>query len=127
MTDRPVWRLDSPDPVRLSQVSDAVDAILSASGLSERARFAARLVTEELVLNAFEHGAASEVTLQLLGDNRLAFEDDGRPFDPSAAAPESVRPGERGRGLSLVQNFAKSLEHSRAAGRNRTVVLLPDE
>ena len=126
MTDRRLWRLDSPDPVRLSQVSDAVEALLEADGLSERGRFTARLVTEELVLNAFHHGGAREITLELAGRDRLVLEDDGSPFDPSGPVVEEPPTGERGRGLLLVRGFAKSLRYARRDGRNRTEVVLPD-
>jgi anti-sigma regulatory factor (Ser/Thr protein kinase) len=125
VTDRQLWRLDSPDPIHLSRISDAVEALLEASGLSERGRFTARLITEELVLNAFHHGGARAVTLELAGRDRLVLEDDGVPFDPSTVALEPAT-GERGRGLLLVRGFAKQLQYARRGERNRTEVVLPD-
>ena len=126
MTDRRRWRLDSPDPVRLSRVSDEVEALLESGGLSERGRFTARLVTEELALNAFHHGGARQVILELAARDRLVLEDDGTPFDPSAAPVDEPGMGERGRGLLLVRGFAKSLLYARRGERNRTEVVLPD-
>jgi len=126
VTDRRLWRLDSPDPFRLSRISDEVEALLESGGLSERGRFTARLVTEELVLNAFHHGGAHAVTVELEARDRLVLEDDGSPFDPSAAAVDEPATGERGRGLLLVRGFAKALRYARRGERNRTEVVLPD-
>lgn len=112
---------------RLQEIAETLDELLAARGASERARFAARLVAEELALNAFEHGGARSVVLEAdLGGPkvRMTFDDDGAPFDPTTplARPEwrtaeEVRP--RGRGRALVRGFTTGMEYRRAGGRNR--------
>jgi len=124
------WRFEPADAAtRLREASDEMDVILAAHGLSERARFAARLVAEEIVLNAFEHGGATAVTMDVdpTGDpHRLVLEDDGAPFDPAASqapnGPQNL--GTRGRGLILVRGMTRSIEHRSAGGRNRLSILL---
>src|SRR5262249_9317657 len=102
---------------------------LGAHGVSARGRFAARLVCEELVLNALEHGKARSVSLQIDPEQdprRLLFEDDGIPFDPTVPASPPDAPGTRGRGLVLVQRFAAAPAYRREGGANRLEVRLPD-
>jgi anti-sigma regulatory factor (Ser/Thr protein kinase) len=124
------WRFEPADAAtRLREASDELDRILAAQGVSERARFAARLVAEEIVLNAFEHGGATVVTMAVdpAGDpHRLILEDDGDPFDPAApqALEATPNPGIRGRGLILVRGMTRSIEHRSFGGRNRLSILL---
>jgi anti-sigma regulatory factor (Ser/Thr protein kinase) len=122
------WRFAAAEaPSRLREAGDALDEVLASRGVSDRSRFAARLVAEEVVLNAIEHGGARSVSMEAeLEDGRigLVFEDDGAPFDPTpyraeaaAGAPEDARP--RGRGLILVRGFTRGVEYRRVEGRNR--------
>ena len=122
------WTIHAAEArLRLQEIADTLDELLAARGGSERARFAARLVAEELTLNAFEHGGARSVVLEAdIGGPRvrMTFDDDGAPFDPTThlAEPESctaeeVRP--RGRGLALVRGFTTGMEYQRVGGRNR--------
>jgi anti-sigma regulatory factor (Ser/Thr protein kinase) len=114
-------------PLRLREAGDGLDDFLAARGVSERARFAARLVVEEVVLNAIEHGGSQSVSMEAElegGRVRLVFEDDGTPFDPTthragdgAGTLQDARP--RGRGLVLVRGFTRSIDYRRAEGRNR--------
>ena len=73
-----------------------------------------------------EQSSKHAVTVELEAHDRLVLEDDGSPFDPSAAAVDEPGTGERGRGLLLVRGFAKSLHYARREERNRTEVVLPD-
>ena len=127
------WRFTAANtPNDLRAASDELDTILGAFAASERTRFAARLVCEEIVLNALEHGGARWVTMELTPtkDPRvLVFEDDGVSFDPMtrAAAQESSTSqhiGTRGRGLILLRGMSTSVQHHREDGRNRITVLL---
>ena len=60
------WRFELANAAtRLRQVGDELDAILQAHRAPDHARYAARLVCEELVLNAFEHGRAGSVSLTI--------------------------------------------------------------
>lgn len=133
MTTPRKWRFEPVDAAtRLTRVSDELNAVLSVCGVSERTQFAARLVAEEVVLNAVEHGGASFVTMEfdpVEDPHRLVFEDDGIPFDPTAQpgpgnsdAPENVQP--RGRGLLLVRGHTRAIDHRLVNGRNRLRVLL---
>ena len=129
MTAPTRWRFEAADAAkRLREAGDELDVVLTALGASERTRFAARLVAEEIVLNAFEHGGATRVTMEIdpVGDpQRLEFEDDGVPFDPSVpAARASSSSSPRGRGLILVHGMARSIEHRSVGGRNRLSVRL---
>ena len=91
-----------------------------------------RLVCEEVVLDAFAHGGANSVSLEVdpgKDPHVLAFEDDGARFDPAtrSALAETGSPGDigpRGRGLVLVRGFTRSIEHRFADGRNRLSALL---
>lgn len=133
MTPPTRWRFEATGaPTQLRTASDALDAILAARGASERSRLAARLVCEEIVLNAFQHGGASFVIAEAdpaKDPAALTFEDDGAAFDP--AAPPGPRASDvageastRGRGLILVRAFTTQIEHRRSEGRNRLRVLL---
>ena len=128
------WLFSAADaPSRLRETGDQLDGILAEHGASARAQFAARLIAEELVLNAFEHGGATFVVMGVdpAGDPlSLIFVDDGVQFDPTAprtsenpVAMADVSP--RGRGLTLVLSLTRSIQHRRADGRNRLSVLLP--
>ncbi len=124
------WRFEPADAAtRLREASDELDLVLAAHGVSERARFAARLVAEEIVLNAFEHGRATVVTMDVDpadDPHRMVLEDDGVPFDPAAPQQPDATPnlGTRGRGLILVRDMTRSIEHQSAGGRNRLSILL---
>jgi anti-sigma regulatory factor (Ser/Thr protein kinase) len=133
VTDPTRWRFEPADTaLHLRQASDELDAILLVRGVSERTRYAARLAAEELVLNAFEHGGARTVWMELnqAGDpHRLIFEDDGAPFDPTAtlSSPgwDTTRgASQRGNGLVLLRGFTRTIEHYLADGHNHLSVLL---
>jgi len=127
------WRFEAAGlAARLRAASDELETILTAQGAGEGVRYAVRFVCEELVLNAFEHGRASLVTMEAdLSEDAhvLTFEDDGPPFDPgSPGRVDRTDTGSgissRGRGLILVHQFSKSIEHRRFGERNRLSVRL---
>jgi anti-sigma regulatory factor (Ser/Thr protein kinase) len=109
---------------------EAVGVRLGASALSVTG---ARLCVAELASNVLEHGIAKTdavpdhitVTLDRCVDGiKIEFVDTRSPFDPTrqvAAAPaaslESADP--RGRGLRLLQAYARDLSYSRDGTRNR--------
>jgi len=131
VTGQREWRLASADPVQLRRASDELDSVLSEQGLSEFGRFVARLVCEEIVLNAFEHGRAGTLVMEIDADRRLTFVDDGVAFDPTATreladARNADEVRLRVRGLQLLHKFGRSLEYRRRDDRNRLVVLLPE-
>jgi len=90
-----------------------------------------RVCAEEILTNIFRHAGASsrqiDLTLSRYADRvELAVEDDGIPFDVSAATPrrvdrpiENAQPG--GLGIQLIHEFADRLRYSRAGLRNRVI------
>ncbi len=104
-----------------------LDQNCSDSALSRRGS----VVVEELVVNAFWHGAAETfggvgVELAVEGPGlRGRVWHDGAPFDPTAASPEDCdsargfRDNEtQGCGLRIVRAFTRSLVHSRSGDTN---------
>lgn len=85
------------------------------------------VVIEELVVNAFRHGAAERaggvgVELEVAPSGlRGSVWHDGAPFDPSAAPPaDTARDAPAsGLGLHLVHGFTRSLAYSRDGETNR--------
>jgi len=104
-----------------------LDAILIGP---PRLAYAFQLVTEEIATNivkyAFEEGVRSEILVEFASENGevvLRFDDNGRPFDPSASRPSALEnpPEERqagGMGLQLVHQYASSLLCRREGDRN---------
>lgn len=126
-----------PRPLRLqlSRGATALDAARRAltahlqglqPALGAPALFACELVFEEWVNNAFEHGGATRVAVQVdAGPDAigLRFEDDGRPFDPTRAVPrelprslDEAEPG--GLGLRWMRRHAFDWRYAREAGHN---------
>lgn len=115
-----------------------IDQVASALELPSDKSYALKVCAEELLTNIFQHAgaAASRIHLALVrfpDRVELAVEDDGKPFDVSAATPhrvdhplESAQPG--GLGIQLIHSFADRLNYTRAGLGNRVVaefVLLP--
>jgi len=110
-----------------------IEAVGARWGASARTVVGARLCVAELAANVLEHGVAKAdagpdritVTLGRCADGiKIEFVDTRGPFDPTravAAAPaaslESADP--RGRGLRLLQAYARDLAYSRDGARNR--------
>lgn len=105
---------------------DAQQAALIALSLPQTCIDDARLVSEELVSNAFAHGAASGVALECrVSGDRLEFclIDDGADFDPLAQDLPCVdadldERGIGGLGLLLVRSLAQDLRHARSGIHN---------
>jgi serine/threonine-protein kinase RsbW len=124
------------DASELSRVSAWVDAWARHQGLPATLIHHLDLCATELVTNvvshAFEGAAVHRISLSLGMDHdrvTLEVEDDGKPFDPSAIAPQPPRtdlddgsPG--GWGLVIVRHFADELRYLRTTGRNRLTVVL---
>lgn len=92
-----------------------------------RTIYAVELVLEEWLSNAFRHGGATQVGLQVSvdaeGDVRLRFEHEGPAFDPTALEPaprprdlDTAEPG--GLGLLLIRQYASGWRYSREGARN---------
>jgi anti-sigma regulatory factor (Ser/Thr protein kinase) len=110
-----------------------IEAVGVRWGASAESVFRARLCVAELAANVLEHGIAQAdgghdhitVKLDRCDDQiKIEFVDTRGPFDPTrrvaappAASLESVDP--RGRGLLLLQAYARDLSYTRDGARNR--------
>lgn len=111
---------------------------LDDTALAAQPRFNVELVFEEVVANIVRHAAVPggtpqvHVTLDVdAAAARLAFEDDGRPFDPRGREdPVPARTLDEapvgGLGLMMVRRVASALDYERTpGGHNRLVVTVP--
>lgn len=110
----------------------ALNGFLTQHCADSTLRHRGSIVIEELVVNAFWHGAAEgaggvgvELRVQTPVLRGLVWHD-GAPFDPglaqSLAEGDALEPPEGGRsgcGLRIVQAFTSALVHSRDGSRNR--------
>ncbi|MGB0955203.1 MAG: ATP-binding protein [Panacagrimonas sp.] len=124
---------------QLSEVIRYVETRGNALRLSQPLCLRARLVAEELFLNAVQHGQIADravgaiaIQIRLEGDALLLlFEDGGVAFDPFAAQDPTVHHGsvaERpvgGLGVHLIDSLASRREYQRCGDRNRIRVWLP--
>lgn len=118
----------------IGEIDSWVERVGIAWGESERTVFRARLCIAELAANVLEHGIAKTasprivVALRRLGDGvGIEFRDSCAPFDPSSrivaerpASIESAREG--GRGLMLLQAYAKELSYRNDGSGNRVML-----
>ena len=119
-----------PEWAGLPRMTAWVDAQVAAFGVEGRQAYALLLCIEELAGNVLLHGDAD--TLQLTLDApplQLVIEDDGAPFDPTAAPgpalPASLDAARQGgRGLLLTRRYSRALDYVRAEGWNRVTVTL---
>lgn len=136
----------------LGQALARLEDWLVARQAAPRLHYAVPLVLEELLTNTIKYGDAEHACAELQPSRggpaanrrhcRVAFwlgppaclciEDDGRPFDPVAAAPPAVLAGEAlqrpigGLGLHMVRSIAARLDYQRCGGINRTIIVFPD-
>jgi anti-sigma regulatory factor (Ser/Thr protein kinase) len=133
------WHKDlSGSLAEIATAAEWVDEVASAIELPSEKSYALRVCAEELLTNIFRHGGSGSskihLTVARFPDRiELAVEDDGKPFDVSAATPRRVdRPLDKaqpgGLGIQLIHSFADRLSYSRAGLKNRVVAefrLLP--
>ncbi len=120
------------------QAFGSLQSELDRDELHPGARYNVELVFEEIVANIVRHGSTGvaeigvAVSLQVEADAVvMTFDDDGRPFDPSAtvdpALPRRLEDAPvGGLGLMLVRRAASGLRYERTPGdRNHLTVTLP--
>jgi anti-sigma regulatory factor (Ser/Thr protein kinase) len=120
----------SPDIAEISRLTEWVEARCGEAGLDDLA-FKLTLALEEAVANVVHHAFAGlppphaiEVSLETSAAGIVAeIVDNGRPFDPSAAAqPDLSLPLEQrdpgGLGILLIQRMMDRVDYRRADGRN---------
>lgn len=130
---------DTPQSITLAAATGSLSAATefvrkgaAEANLPERRMGELDLVVEEIVINlsryAYPDGAPGEITITYsvpaLGALRVEFADQGREFDPLAAAPPDLTLDLSGRpigglGIFLVRAFADSLTYRREDGWNR--------
>ncbi|MBN8874750.1 MAG: ATP-binding protein [Rhodospirillales bacterium] len=113
----------------LAQLGPWVDAVCAKSNLDPQMEYALRLCLEEVVANVVMHGAAPGTTIALsvqVGCELITvrIDDEGAPFDPTAAPPVRMPQGEGGRGLTLLRRYARTITYRREPGWNRLTLTL---
>ena len=116
-----------------------IETFGETNGLPEPKVYVVNLVIDELVTNLVMHGANdgdalnADIHLQLTGDGvTLVVEDDGAPFDPTAAETPDVTAALDERpvgklGLHFVNTLADAVEYRLNKGRNHLTVHLHTE
>jgi serine/threonine-protein kinase RsbW len=131
------WAIAIPNTLfGMRQGLDSLSAWLQRLPVDDRSENRAHLVFEEIVSNVIRHGFADHNVHIIraaahLGANELilCFEDDGRPFNPTAE-PEPARASSLaeasigGRGLMLVRAVASWIGYEWREGRNRLTVMI---
>ncbi len=122
------------DMADLPAVTAALSSFCEQHGINEGAVFDLTLALEEIFTNitrhAYEDREPHEIDLVIRKQGdwlTLRVADDGRPFDPSKAAPPDLDlPPEKravgGLGIHLVKSLTDALEYRREDGRNVVTV-----
>ena len=121
---------------RLRDLTAAIDAVLAENRIPANIIADVRLIAEEVVCNAMDHGLSQdeqhEIMVELSGrDGRLhlSFRDDGVPFNPLEAPPPDLdadildRPI-GGLGLHLIRELAEDVRYERIEPYNLLHVVL---
>lgn len=117
------------------EIDAAVAEFSREQGWPEDLDFTVRLILEELVLNAVDHGTddkSTEVGLQLTSDEeqvRIVVSDNGIAFNPLEESPvpdidaavEDRKVG--GLGVHFIKSMADSATYERLEGRNRMTIV----
>lgn len=120
-------------PSGLRAMNRAIDECLASHGLDVEAQSDVRLVLEELLANALDHGGAAECTVDLSFTERtitLKIIDDGAAFNPldgpdlELDADDLDRPI-GGLGLHLIKTMSLDAVYAREDDRNRLTLVLP--
>jgi serine phosphatase RsbU (regulator of sigma subunit)/anti-sigma regulatory factor (Ser/Thr protein kinase) len=119
----------------LQRLLDELQSRLQAAGVETAPSHDARLLVDEVLSNAYDHGSdgalRASVDYRVLRDRlSLVIEDNSRPFDPLAQnLPDVDLPlAERsigGLGLLLLHTIAREPHYARSEGRNRLSLWLP--
>lgn len=134
---QPVWCITLPNRMsELARLSREAEQFMLAHMLSERSRFNAHMVIEELVTNSIKYSFDDDaehiirLSLRIGGRSlRLSLCDDGREFDPRDAprpcldcklcdAPVG------GLGLGMVRSVASEFTYCRRNGQNHIELVL---
>lgn len=120
-------------PAGLRAMNRAIDECLASHGIDAEGQSDVRLVLEELIANAIDHGGATECTVDLAFSARtmtLTIIDDGNDFNPldgpelELDADDIDRPI-GGLGLHLIKTLSLDAVHARDGNHNRITLVLP--
>lgn len=125
----------SPTWAGFKDASRSLSAWLDAVPITVDSRHDIQLVFDEIAINIMRHGGArTEVDVRVAfedGHVILAFEDDGRPFDPRLH-PDPPHPTSidetptGGRGIMLVRHLSSRMDYQlTAAKRNLLTLAVP--
>ena len=135
------FRIEVPNErARLRDLLAEIDRALAENAVSADIRDDLRLITEEVVCNAMDHGETGDgggseqhqisVDIARHDDGlHIEFRDTGKPFDPLAQPPPAIdehildRPI-GGLGLHLIREIAKSVSYARVEPHNILRVVL---
>jgi sigma-B regulation protein RsbU (phosphoserine phosphatase) len=120
-------------PSGLRAMNRAIDECLGSHGIDAEGQSDVRLVLEELVANAIDHGGAVECTVDLSFTERtmtLRIIDDGSAFNPLDAPDLELDPDDLDRpigglGLHLIKTMSLDAIYAREDDRNRLTLVLP--
>lgn len=120
-------------PSGLRAMNRAIDECLASHGLDVEAQSDVRLVLEELLANALDHGGAAECTVDLSFTERtitLKIIDDGTAFNPLDGPDLELDPDDLDRpigglGLHLIKTMSLDAVYAREDDRNRLTLVLP--
>ncbi len=113
-----------------------LDATCHSAGVYPDTRYAIQVCAEELLGNIVRHGGRPSAHIEVdvafpQGRIVLTVEDDGPPFDVSAAVPHRVdrtldviEPG--GLGIQLIHSFASHVSYQRTGPGNRVILTFDD-
>lgn len=131
-------RLQIPcERTQLGLLLDSIEQSLLEHGIARELRDDMRLIAEEVVCNAIEHGDGGEPTQRRIAVDiardddglHVEFRDNGRPFDPLDQEPPELdsdivdRPI-GGLGVHLVRELARSVRYVREEPYNVLHVVL---
>jgi sigma-B regulation protein RsbU (phosphoserine phosphatase) len=120
-------------PSGLRAMNRAIDECLGSHGIDAEGQSDVRLVLEELVANAIDHGGAAECTVDLSFSERtmtLTIIDDGSAFNPLDGPDLELDEDDLDRpigglGLHLIKTMSLDAVYARERDRNHLTLLLP--
>ncbi len=120
-------------PSGLRAMNRAVDECLASHGIDAEGQSDVRLVLEELIANAIDHGGAAECTVDVSFTERtmtLKIIDDGSAFNPLDGPDLELDEDDLDRpigglGLHLIKTMSLDAVYARDDERNRLTLVLP--
>lgn len=122
-------------PAGCADATRVLTARLTTWAIADRARYVVELALEEILTNIVRYAYAAQagpIDVHMRRDPDtlvLAFEDAGRPFDPTlrdaspaGGALETATVG--GRGILMMRNLTESMRYERRGDRNRLELVI---